>query len=92
MHRINDLIKKVKAWQKATVLKYASSSQIGDVCNFPEGENVRQRKEEIHGGAMALAGRSDAAYGDQSSLGNCRLGYVIGLLSSTQSGPCRIIP
>ena len=40
---------------------------------------------------MALAGRSGAAYGDQSSLGKCRLGYAIGLMSSTLSGPSHII-
>ena len=40
---------------------------------------------------MTLAGRSDAAYGDQSTGGRCRLGYVTGLMSSTLKGPCRIL-
>ena len=40
---------------------------------------------------MTLVGWSEAAYGDQSSLGKCRLGYVIGLTSSDLCGPCHLI-
>ena len=39
---------------------------------------------------MTLVGLSDAAYGDQSSEGKCRVGYVVGLMSSTAKGPFRI--
>ena len=41
---------------------------------------------------MTLAGWSDAAYGGQSTEGICRLGYTIGLMSSTLKGACRILP
>ena len=41
--------------------------------------------------ATSLVGRADAAYGDQSTHGKCRLGYVVGLTSSTLRGPCHII-
>ena len=88
---INDLIKTAKEWQKATVLKNASSSQLGAACNSPEGKKMGQRKRGIHSGAMTRAGFSDAAYRDQSSLGKYRLGYVIGHTSSTLSAPCHII-
>ena len=40
---------------------------------------------------MTLVGWSDAAYGGQSSLGDCRLGYVIGLTSSNLCGPRHLI-
>ena len=40
---------------------------------------------------QAIAGWSDAMYGDQAILTKCRLGYVIGLMSSTLRGPCYII-
>ena len=40
---------------------------------------------------MTLVGWSDAAYGDQSTEGKCRLGFVIGLMSSTLKGPFRIL-
>ena len=42
-------------------------------------------------GAMSTAGWSDAAYGDQSPEGTRHLGYVVGLMSSTLHGPCRIL-
>ena len=90
VYRINDLVKTAKLWQKAAVLIYASSSQLGTVRNSPEGAKMRQREEEIHSGAMTLAGWSNAALWDQSSLGKCRRGYVIGLMSSALSGPCHI--
>ena len=39
---------------------------------------------------MSFVGRSDAAYGDQSAAGKCRLGTVIGLTSLTLNVPCQI--
>ena len=39
---------------------------------------------------MTIAGVSDEAHGDQSTTGKCRPGFVIGLISSTLRGPCRI--
>ena len=40
---------------------------------------------------MTMVGWPDATYGDQSTKGECRLGYVIGLMSSSLKGPCRIL-
>ena len=62
--------------------KYAE----GDV-----GGKMRQREEEIHEGPTTLVGWSDEAYGDQSTMGKCRLGYVIGLMPSTLRGPRHIL-
>ena len=52
---------------------------------------TRQRRGKIHEGAETLGGWSDAAHADQSTTGKCRLGYVIGLMSSTLRGPRHII-
>ena len=40
---------------------------------------------------MTLVGWSDAAYGRLSEEGKCRLGYMIGLMSSSLSGPCHVL-
>ena len=40
---------------------------------------------------MSLVGWSDAAYGRLSEEGRCRLGYIIGLMSSSLSGPCHVL-
>ena len=74
-YQIGDLVKTAKARRKATVLGYAPTSYPklsarGDV----DGE-IRKRVEEVHCGAMALAGWSDAAHGDQTSEGRRRPGY-----------------
>ena len=57
VYRINDLVKTVKTWQKATQLKYASSL-----------------KWDGPSGAMAVAGWLDAACGNTTCMGKCRLG------------------
>ena len=41
-------------------------------------------------GNMAIVGWSDAAYGQMTG-GKCRLGYLIGMMSSNLGGPCHII-
>ena len=46
---------------------------------------------EIRPGSLTLVGWSDAAYGGLSEGGRCRLGYVVGLMSSSLSGPCHIL-
>ena len=73
------------------MLKYGSSSKPGKASQGEEDAKTRKRNDKIHSGAMTPAGWSDAAYGDQSSLDKCRLGYVRGLMSSTTSGPCHSI-
>ena len=45
----------------------------------------------MHSGTMSIVGWSDAAYGDLTKTGKCRLGYLIGLMSSALSGPCHVI-
>ena len=44
----------------------------------------------MHGGTMSLAGWSDAAYGDLSRTEERRLGYLIGLMSSSLAGPYHV--
>ena len=84
------LVRVVKEWQQATVLRYASSSHPWQTPGRGDRakQDLRNRGEKVHGGAMSSAGWSDAAYGSQSTGGKCRLGYVIGLMSSTLEGPC----
>ena len=53
----------------------------GELCN---------RGGKMHFGWMFLVGWSDAAYGGQSTEGKCRLGYVVGLTSSSLKGPRRV--
>ena len=93
VHGINGLVRAAKAWQKAKVLRYASSSHpwksLGR--NDKLQGALQKRGEQVHGGSMTMVGWSDAAYGDQSTEGKCRLGYVIGLASSTLKGPCHIL-
>ena len=40
---------------------------------------------------MLLVGWPDAAFGTHGQDGRCRLGYLIGLMSSTLTGPVRIL-
>ena len=91
IYRINDLIKTVKIWQPRTVLKYASSPFP---LFRPESDRLGRnctRGEKMHGGAMSLVGWSDAAYGDLTKTGKCRLGYLIGLMSPSLNGPCHVL-
>ena len=89
--RVNDLVKTVKKWQPATELKYFSSCTQGRGSLDPRIKDERHRKGAIHGNAMTLVGLSDAALGDQFSMGKCRLGYVIGIMSSNLCGPCHLV-
>ena len=45
----------------------------------------------IHEDTMLLVGWSDAAFGAHEQDGRCRLGYLIGLMSSTLAGPVHIL-
>ena len=89
IYRINALIKNVKLDQPRAILKYTSSS----FPLFPAGERGRPRSngERLHNGTLSLVGWSDAAYGDLSQNGKCRLGYLIGVMFSSLSGPCHIL-
>ena len=91
IYRINALIKTAKINQPRTILKYASSS----FPLFPAGVGKKGRRrsngERVHNGALSLVGWSDAAYGDLSQNGRCRLGYLIDIMSSSLSGPCHVL-
>ena len=91
IYRFNALIKTVEIEQPRTVLKYASPS----FPLFPAGVDSKGRRrrkgERVRRGALSLVGRSDAAYGDLSQDGKCRLGYLIGIMSSSLSGPCHVL-
>ena len=76
-----------------TELRFASSARpwitLGgggkakdDLCN---------RGERVHGGSISLVRWSDAPFGYKSTGGKFRLGYAIGLISSTVSGPRHIL-
>ena len=60
----------------------------------PRGDKLgrfRAEGELLHRGSLTLVGWSDAAYGKLSEDGRCRLGYIIGLMSSSLSGPCHVL-
>ena len=82
----------VKEWQQATALKNASVSQPWAPLGWSDGveKDLRERGDMVHCGSMSLAGWSEAAFGDQSTEGKCRLGYVVGPMSSTLKGPRHI--
>ena len=89
--RINDLVKTVREWQPATVSKNFAFGKMDQGSSARPRNDERHCKEKIHGDAMALVGWSDASYEDQSSLGTCRLGYNIGLMSPNLRGPRHLI-
>ena len=93
VYRINGLVRVRKDWQRATELKYASSSKPWKALGWGDGvhRDLWNRGDRVLRCSRTLAGWSDAAYGDQLATGRCRLGYVVGLMSSTLKGPCRIL-
>ena len=90
--RIHELTQVVKEWQRATALGYASPSHPAKRLGL-DGKamnNVCDWGRESHCGTAPLPGWRDAACGDQSTAGKCRLGCVIGLTSPSLTGPCHI--
>ena len=87
VHRINDLVDIAKVWQRATVPKCGPCSHVGKPGRGSEEGEMRRRSGAIHSESMTPEGWSDAAYGEQPALGKCRLGNVIGLMSSTLRVP-----
>ena len=69
-------------------LKSVSSSQLRKSLGFASKakDDLRKRGEKLRHGTLSLVRRTDAAYGDQSAEGKCRLGHVIGLMSSPLTG------
>ena len=90
---IKKLTRVAKAWQQATVLKYASPSHPWKILGRGDRarQDLRNRGEKVHSGSRPLVGLSDAASGGHSTEGRCRLGCAIGLTSSTLRGPCHIL-
>ena len=91
LYRINDLIKKVKAGQSDYVLKYHAGSPADTKSSSRYPNKDWGKPSMIHEGAMTMVGWSDAAFGTHTQEGRCRLGYIIGLMSSTLQGPVHII-
>ena len=89
--RADDLVKTVKARQHSAPLRYSSSSNPGAPARGDADGRIRSRGDTIYCGTLPLVGWSGAAYGDKSAEGKPRSGYVIGLMSSTPKGPCRIL-
>ena len=89
--RINALIKTAKTDELRTVLKYASSTFPLIPAGIGSKGRPRSNGERLHSGTLSLVGWSDAAYGDLSQNGKCRLGYLIGIMSSSLSGPRHVL-
>ena len=88
LYRIGDLIKTVNERQEAPILHYASSSHPSESAPGDADWEMWTRERKVHCGTMTFADRSDAYCGDQTEKGRFRLGFVIGLASSTVRGRC----
>ena len=71
-------------------LKAPSTAPLDSRQTGEEGPRHRVRRGRLRGGTLTLAGWSDAAYGDLSQNEKCRLGYLIGIMSSSLTGPCHV--
>ena len=91
IYRINDLIKKVKMGQSDHTLKYHFGLPASTRRSLQHPDKDWGKTAPIHEGAMMLVGWSDAAFGTHTQDGRCRLGYIIGLMSSTLTGPVHIL-
>ena len=91
IYRINALIKNAKIDQPRTILKYASSSFPLFPARSDRKGRPRSYGERLRTGTLSLAGWSDAAYGDLSRNGKCRLGFLVGIMSSSLTGPCHVL-
>ena len=82
-YQINELVRTVRGWQGAAILTHASSS------------HPNEWKEEAVDGEMEARGESvgwsDAAHGGQVAGGKCRLGSVIGIVSTSLTGPRHVL-
>ena len=80
VYRINDLVRAAMGRQHGKMLEYASPSHLWGAPDFT-GEttnDMRNRGKKIHCGATSSEEWSDAAYGDQSTVGKCLPEYVTG--------------
>ena len=92
LHRIFEVVRVAKDSQQATALKYASASRLWKALGRSDraGRALRKRGERVHCGSSTLVGWSDASFGGQPAERKFRLGFAIGLMSSTLKGPCHI--
>ena len=90
-YRIDDLAKTAMAWQQTAILAYPSTSRPSRLAEGGEDGEMRRRGEEIRDETMTLVEWPGAASGDRSATGKRRLGYSIGLMSSTLRRPRHII-
>ena len=91
IYRINDLIKKVKMGQSDYTLKYHFGLPANTKRSLQHPDEDWGKIHPIHEGTMMLVGWSDAAFGTHTQDGRCRLGYIIGLMSSDLTGPVHIL-
>ena len=91
VHRINDLVRTVKEWAEATILKYASPFNPEDRKKGAVDEDMGVPGGRVHCGTMSLVGWSGAVYGNQLAGGRCRVGHASGLMSSALNGPCQVV-
>ena len=91
VYRFSDPAQTAKEWQVVTILMYASASRpLKPAVGAVDGQ-MKTPGERVHCGTMLLVGWSDAAYGDQSAEGKCRLGCLIGPMSSSLNGSRHVI-
>ena len=91
IYRINDLIKTVKKWQGECAMKYFAGLAKRARRSLSCLDGGWGKPRPIHEDTMLLVGWSDAAFGTLAKDGRCRLGYIIGLMSSTLTGPVHIL-
>ena len=85
------MVRTEEAWQKATNLKYASSSRSNELTDGVVVGEMTARGERVHGRTMSLVRWSNAAYGDQSAKGKYPLGYIIRRAPSSPAGPRHVL-
>ena len=93
VYRINEPARAAGEWQKATALTYASTSHLRKRLWFDgkAEEALCRSGRNWHCGTLSLGAWSDAACEDQYTEGKCRLGSVVGSMSSSLTGPRHVL-
>ena len=84
----------VKELRRATALRYGAPSRLRKALDFTGGamdDFMCNQGEKRRCGAMSLVGRTDAAFGDQSTGGKCRLRFGISPMAPSFAGPRHIL-
>ena len=79
VYRTDDLVKTAPSSNPAVPARGAADGRM------------RYRGDAMHCETVTLVGWSVAPFGDHSAGGNCRLGYAMGIMSSTLRGSRRIL-